>query len=114
MPRRKKSDNSINRDVRSALTPEADEQIMISLAMDLVKKRLLEGTASSQETTHFLKLATEKARLENELLAAQTAMALAKKSAIEENQRTEALIRDAIKAFKEYSGESDSEDGDIY
>jgi hypothetical protein len=43
-------------------TPEAKENQMISLAMDLVEKRLREGTASSQETTHFLKLATTKER----------------------------------------------------
>lgn len=46
--------------MRPALTPEARENQMISLAMDLVEKRIREGTASSAETTHFLKLATSK------------------------------------------------------
>lgn len=32
---------------------EAREQQLVSLALDLVEKRLREGTASSQETTHF-------------------------------------------------------------
>lgn len=44
-----------NRKMRPPLTPEADERECISLAVSLVKKRLIEGTASSQETTHFLK-----------------------------------------------------------
>lgn len=38
---------------RPASTPEAQENYMINLAMKLVEKRLLEGTASSAETTHF-------------------------------------------------------------
>ena len=49
---------------RPARTPEAQENYMINLAMKLVEKRLLEGTASSAETTHFLKLATSKNELE--------------------------------------------------
>lgn len=40
--------------MRPALSPEARENQMISLAMDLVEKRLREGTASSAETTHSL------------------------------------------------------------
>ena len=64
---------------RPARTPEAQENYMINLAMKLVEKRLLEGTASSAETTHFLKLATSKNELEktkleeeNKLLRAKT------------------------------------------
>lgn len=49
---------------RPATSPEAQEQYMINLTMQLVERRLREGTASSAETTHFLKLATMKADLE--------------------------------------------------
>lgn len=89
--------------IRPGLTPEADENQMIALAMDLVKQRLLDGTASSQETTHFLKLATQKARLENQLLEAQTEMAIAKKEALESTKRSEEMFREAIAAFKSYT-----------
>ena len=58
---------------RPASTPEAQEQYMINLAMTLVEKRLREGTASSAETTHFLKLATMKADLEKKKLEEQAA-----------------------------------------
>ena len=51
---------------RPATSPEAQEQYMINLTMQLVERRLREGTASSAETTHFLKLATMKADLEKE------------------------------------------------
>ena len=57
---------------RPARTPEAQENYMINLAMKLVEKRLLEGTASSAETTHFLKLATSKNELEKTKLEEET------------------------------------------
>ena len=64
---------------RPALSPEARENQMISLAVDLAEQQLRDGAASSQVITHFLKLATTKAQLEkeklmkeNELLAAKT------------------------------------------
>ena len=54
--------------IRPALSPEARENQMISLAVDLAEKQLIEGTASSQVITHFLKLGTTKAELEKEKL----------------------------------------------
>ena len=90
--------------LRPALTPEGREQQMISLAMDLVEERLRNGTASSQETTHFLKLgsireqvALEKERQEIELLKA-------KKESLASTQRVEELYKDAMNAMKKYSG----------
>lgn len=88
---------------RPGLTPEADENQLIALALDLVERRLRDGSASSQETTHFLKLATTKARLENKLLEAQTEMAIAKKEALESQKRSEEMFREAIAAFKSYA-----------
>lgn len=44
--------------MRPGLTIEADENLCISLATDLAKKQLIEGTASSQVITHYLKLGT--------------------------------------------------------
>ena len=98
--------------IRPALTPEARENQLISLAIDLVEQRLLDGTASSQETTHFLKLASRKAKLENELLEAQTEMAKAKKEALQSQKRSEELFTEAIKAFRNYSGQDDEPDED--
>lgn len=64
MAKAKSSQPSGNtRQIRPALTPEARQNQLIALATDLVEKRLIEGTASSQETTHFLKLATQEAKL---------------------------------------------------
>lgn len=98
---------------RPLLTPEARESRCVSLAYDLVEQRLLDGTASSQETTHFLKLATQKERLENELREEQKKLMLAKTEAIQSAKRVEELYADAIKAMRRYSGHGDAEE-DVY
>lgn len=97
---------------KPALDPEARENQLISLAVDLVEQRLIDGTASSQETTHFLKLATQKSRLENKLLEAQTQMAIAKKEALQSQKHSEELFAEAIKAFRNYSGQGDPDEYD--
>ena len=65
--------------LRPALSPEARENQMISLAVDLVEKRLREGTASSAETTYYLRLSGSKARLEKEKLEEENKFLRAKK-----------------------------------
>lgn len=95
---------------RPALTPEARESQMISLAMDLVEQRLRDGTASSQETTHFLKLGTQKAQLELEKIQKENELLRAKAEAIDSAKRMEELYADAIKAMQNYSGRGDSDE----
>lgn len=97
---------------RAALTPEARENQMIALAMDLVEQRLRDGTASSQETTHFLKAATAKARLEREILEKQKELITAKTESLQSAKRIEALYTDAIKAFRDYNGQGDTDEED--
>lgn len=110
MAKVKASNSSPRKKLRPALSPEARENQLIALATDLVEQRLIDGTASSQETTHFLKLATTKAKLENKLLEAQTEMALAKKDALKSQKRSEELFAEAIKAFRNYSGQDDPDE----
>lgn len=95
---------------RPALTPEARENQMIALAVDLAEKQLLEGTASSQVITHFLKLATSRERLEREKLEKENELLRAKTEAIESAKRVEELYSDALKAMRSYRGETDDED----
>ena len=99
-----KSSSEPVKKIRPALTPEARENQMISLAMDLVEQRLLNGTASSQETTHFLKLGTAKEKLEREKLEMENELIKARTEAIQSGQRMEELYEEAIKAMKNYSG----------
>jgi len=94
------------------LTPEARENQLISLAMDLVEQRLRNGTASSQETVHFLKLGSSKEKLEQQILAEQKKLVVAKTSAIESQERIDELYANAIKAMRTYSGQSE-DNGDV-
>lgn len=102
------------RKMRPALTPEAREQQLVSLAYNLVEQRLIDGTASSQETTHFLKQSTAKARLEKEILELNKELIKAKTEAMQSQRRSEEMFAEAIKAFRNYSGQGREEEEDEY
>lgn len=108
------TNNSSTKKRRPALTPEARENQLIALAVDLVEKRLIEGTASSQETTHFLKLASSKARIEKEILEKQKDLITARTEALQSQKRVEELYAEAIKAMRKYSGQGDDNENDEY
>lgn len=112
MPRQKiiVSNSDETQPMRPALTPEARENQMIALAMDLVEQRLRNGTASSQETTHFLKLATVKEQREREKLEAEIKLANAKIANLESQSSSATLYADAIEAFSIYSGKKNSDE----
>ena len=107
-----KADSS--RKIRPALTPESRENQMISLAVDLAEKQLLEGTASSQIITHYLKAGSTREQLELERLRSENEMLKAKAKAIASAEDQKVLLEKALKAFTEYSGESDSAEEDEY
>jgi len=96
--------------MRPALTPEARENQMISLAMNLVEERLRNGTASSQETTHFLKLGSTKAQLEKEKLRKENQLMEAKRDALKSQEDSKDMYEKALKAIRNYSGQGDSDD----
>ncbi len=95
---------------RPALTPEARELQLISLAVDLAEKQLMEGTASSQVITHYLKLGSSKERLEKEKLEEENKLLRAKTKAVESSEEIKALYADAVKAMQRYSGAEDVDD----
>lgn len=110
MKKAKPTTNTETRKIRPALTPEARENQLIALAVDLVEQRLINGTASSQETTHFLKLGSMKNRLEMEKLQEENRLLKAKTEALQSAKRVEELYSEAIKAMRRYSGQGDSDD----
>ena len=93
-----------------ARTPEEEENYMIGIAVKAAEKQILEGRASSQLLTHYLKLATVKERLEKEKLEAEVALIKAKKESLESQKQLEALYGDAIKAFAIYTGNETDDD----
>lgn len=103
-----KTGSSKNR--RPALTPEARENQLIALAVDLAEKQLIEGTASSQVITHYLKLGSTKERIEKEILEKQKDLIDAKTQSLQSTKRIEELYINALNAMRKYSGSGDSDD----
>lgn len=117
MGRRKKTEETITKKRRPpARTPEGRENQLISLAYNLIEERLLNGTATSSETTAILRLGTQRARLEREKLEHEIALAAAKTESIESSMRIEEKMDEALQAMRRYQGynDEDEEDEDVY
>lgn len=116
MARVKTANKTESRSIRPALTPEARENQMISLAVDLAEKQLMEGTASSQVITHYLKLGSTKERLEKERLEEENKLLRAKTKMLEDSADMKELYAAAINAMRQYggNGSSDEDDDDDY
>lgn len=114
MPRPKKQEPKPlqQRPQSPPMTQEARETQLISLAMDLAEQRLRDGTASAQEITYYLRLGSQRDRLEREMLEEKNKLLNAKTEMIKSAERTEQLYAEAIKAFRIYEGEGDEEDYD--
>lgn len=91
--------------IRPPITPEARENQMIALAVDLAEKQLLEGTASSQVISHYLKLGSTKYQIELEKLKSENALLKAKTQQIADQKVQEELYLKAIEAMKDYTGD---------
>lgn len=98
------SQGSAGQPMRPGLTPEAREQQLIALAYDAAEQQLLNGTASSQVITHFLKIGAIREQKELEKLEIEKELLMEKKRSLESQQRTEELFQEAIAAMRKYSG----------
>ena len=94
--------------MRPALSPEARENQIISMAYDLAEQQIRDGTASSQVISHFLKLGSTRERLEHELKMKELELMEAKTESLRSAERSEKLMKEAIEAFRSYSGNGDS------
>lgn len=81
---------------------QAKENDMVALAYDLVERRLREGTATSQETCHFLKIGSTQHKLEMDNLREENKLLRAKTEALESAKSTEEMYRKAIESFQSY------------
>lgn len=96
--------------MRPALTPEARENQLISLAVDLAEEQLRNGTASSQVITHYLKLGSSREKLEKEKIALDNELTKAKTEAVASTKDIKEMYEKAMDAFRTYSGQEDAED----
>jgi len=89
---------------RPATTPDGREKQIIADAMDLAQQQILEGTASAQVVTHFLKLGSSRERLEQTRIQKDIELIKAKQDDMVSRTRSEELMVQAIEAFRSYSG----------
>ena len=95
--------------IRPALTPESREDQLVALAINLAEKQLLEGTASAQVISHFLKIGSTKERIEKEILEEQKDLIKAKTEALKSEKRVEELYQEALDAMRRYAGQEINE-----
>lgn len=110
MARTKTTSSNSSRKGRPALSPEAREAQLVSLAIDLAEQQLLDGTASSQVITHYLKLGSMRERLERERMEEELQLLRAKTKAYESADEIKTLYAEALKAMRNYSGNGDPDE----
>ena len=90
-----------------AATPEAREQQMVGLAMDLAEKQLRDGTASPSVIAHFLKLGSSREQIEQEHISKKVEHLGAQIESIQSSAHAEELYQNALDAMRLYSGNYD-------
>lgn len=102
--------DSSQRRSRPAVSIEARENQLISRAIDLAEQQIMDGTASSQVITHFLKLGSVRERLERERLEEENRLLKAKTKALENAEEIKVLYEQALKAMRNYGGQGDEDE----
>ena len=102
-----------------AKTLEGREDQLIAAAMDLVERRIHEGSASAQETVHFLRLGSVRNQLEQDKLRQENLVLQTRVKEMESRKSGEGLYAKALAAFRGYSGQElevgeEGYDEDIY
>jgi len=87
-----------------ATTLEGREDQLIAAAMDLIEKRIHDGTASAQETVHFARQGSVQNKLALAKLAAENEVLKARVKEMESRTSTEGMYAEALAAFRGYAG----------
>lgn len=102
-----KGQRIVKKKAPSGKTVEARERQLISLSYDVAENQLRSGQITSQVLTHFLKMGASTAVLEKEKLKHETALLKAKADVLISEKNKEILFKEAITAFKKYSGQQE-------
>lgn len=87
-------------------TPEEREKRLVSLAMALAEKQLIEGTAPPSVVAHFLRKAdVEDIEIEREIKRNQAELLRSKSENIQKTETDASIMKEAADAFKSYKGE---------
>lgn len=108
--REKGIDPPIKRRIRPSSNPEVRETQLIALAIDRVEQRLLDGTATSQEIIHYLRLGSQKEKLEMEKLKHENELLKARTDAINAEKESAKMFAEAIAAMSSYRMQTEEEE----
>ena len=100
-----------------ATTLEGREEQLINAAMTLVERRIHEGTASAQETVHFLRLGSVRNQLEQDKLRQENVVLQTRVKEMEARSDSAKLYKEALDAIRGYQGLEpleDDDDQDVY
>lgn len=103
-----------------AKTLEGRNDQLTAAAFDLVEKRIHDGTASAQETVHFLRQGSPASKHLIDKLEAENGLLLARVAEMEARTNRDDIYDKALKAFRGYSGqelvdpEADYYDENVY
>lgn len=102
-----------------ATTLEGREDQLIAAAMDLVEQRIHAGTASAQETVHFLRLGSVRNQLEQDKIRQENIVLQTRVKEMESRKSSEELYSKALAAMRGYSGldpidPDEQDDPDMY
>ena len=90
---------------RKAISPDARENQLIGLAYDTAEERMRNGTASSQEIVHFLKLGSSLVRLQKKEIEERILLDKQKIKTMESQEEIKQLYEGAIEAIRSYGGD---------
>lgn len=111
---KKETKTLTKRKLKPAATMEGRENQLVSLAIDLAEQQLMDGTASAQVITHYLKLGSTRNKAEMEKLRRENELLRAKTESVDANKNVEKLYAEAIQAFKSYNGLTEDGEEDLY
>lgn len=87
-----------------AKTLEGREEQLTAAAYDLVEQRIANGTASAQETVHFLRVGSTEKQTQMEKLKGENELLKVRVKELEAKTSGEAMYAEALKAFRGYAG----------
>ena len=96
--------------MRPALSPEARENQLVSLAVDLAEQQLRDGTASSQVITHYLKIGSTREKLERERLEEENKLLRAKTENLQSMKRSDEFYEEVLRVIRNYSGQGEPDE----
>jgi hypothetical protein len=100
---KKQKENENDKAMRPGTSPEAREQQLVNLAVNLAEKQLRDGSAAPSVINHFLKIASTREVIEREMLEKQSKLIEAKAQSFGKDRSAEELAKAAIEAMRNYN-----------